>query len=45
MFCKKCGRELKDGTKFCDQCGTPQNVEAPRPCLKNQDNCIISTKL
>lgn len=30
MFCKKCGRELKDGTKFCDQCGTPQNVEAPK---------------
>ena len=30
MFCKKCGRELKDGTKFWDQCGTPQNVEAPK---------------
>ncbi len=30
MFCKKCGRELRDGTKFCDQCGTPQNVEAPK---------------
>lgn len=30
MFCKKCGRELKDGTKFCDQCGTPQHVEAPK---------------
>lgn len=22
MFCKKCGKELKDGYKFCPQCGT-----------------------
>lgn len=22
MFCKKCGNELKDGTKFCPKCGT-----------------------
>ncbi len=21
MFCKKCGKELADGTKFCDGCG------------------------
>lgn len=23
MFCKKCGKELKEGQKFCPQCGTP----------------------
>ena len=22
MNCKKCGKELADGAKFCDQCGT-----------------------
>ena len=22
MNCKKCGKELADGVKFCDQCGT-----------------------
>lgn len=21
MYCKNCGRELKDGTRFCDRCG------------------------
>ena len=26
MFCKKCGKELKEGQKFCPQCGTPFNV-------------------
>lgn len=23
MFCKKCGKELRDGLQFCPQCGTP----------------------
>ena len=23
MFCKNCGTELKEGTKFCPKCGTP----------------------
>lgn len=23
MYCKECGRELKEGTKFCEYCGTP----------------------
>ena len=22
MFCKKCGTEISDGTKFCPSCGT-----------------------
>ena len=24
MFCTHCGKELADGTKFCDVCGAPQ---------------------
>lgn len=28
MFCKKCGRELEDGTNFCPYCGTQQSVNA-----------------
>lgn len=23
MFCKKCGQEMPDGTKFCTSCGAP----------------------
>lgn len=32
MFCTKCGKELKDGAKFCVSCGTPvdQNVAMPK---------------
>lgn len=26
MFCKNCGKELKEGTRFCDGCGAPQEV-------------------
>lgn len=26
-FCKKCGRELSDGAKFCVSCGTPVDLE------------------
>lgn len=30
MFCTNCGKEIKDDSKFCENCGTPvQNIEAP----------------
>lgn len=25
MFCKKCGKEVKEGAAFCDSCGAPMN--------------------
>lgn len=25
MFCKKCGKEVKEGTAFCGHCGDPMN--------------------
>lgn len=25
MFCRKCGKEVKDGLKFCTNCGAPLN--------------------
>lgn len=35
MFCKKCGKELLEGARFCAGCGAPTNIEqsapAPRP--------------
>ena len=27
MFCKKCGKEIKDGTVFCPECGAPQTAD------------------
>lgn len=29
MFCKKCGKELKEGAKFCVSCGNPVGVVKP----------------
>lgn len=26
MFCKNCGTQLSDGTKFCSACGAPQDT-------------------
>ncbi len=26
MYCRKCGKEIKDDTKFCPYCGTPVNA-------------------
>ncbi len=35
MFCMNCGKELQEGVRFCDRCGTPTYVEnqkrAPLP--------------
>ena len=28
MFCKNCGKEIEDGTKFCPQCGTLQDASS-----------------
>ena len=33
MNCVKCGVELKDGAKFCKNCGAPQST-LPRRCVK-----------
>ena len=28
-YCSNCGKELKEGTKFCSGCGAPQTDETP----------------
>lgn len=28
MFCKNCGKEMKDGTAFCSECGTKNDQGA-----------------
>ncbi|MFA1644513.1 MAG: zinc-ribbon domain-containing protein, partial [Enterobacteriaceae bacterium] len=27
MFCVKCGKEVKEGTKFCTNCGTEMEAK------------------
>lgn len=29
MFCPNCGKELEDGSRFCDNCGTPVELAQP----------------
>lgn len=31
MFCINCGKEIKDGYKFCDKCGAAQQESTPSP--------------
>ncbi len=28
MFCSKCGKELPEGARFCENCGSPVGEEA-----------------
>ena len=29
MYCKNCGKEISDGTRFCSNCGAPAEINAP----------------
>lgn len=31
MYCKKCGKKLEDGDRFCSNCGAPVPVQTPVP--------------
>lgn len=38
MFCRNCGSEMKDGTKFCPRCGTPAAAQSsPAQDMGGQD--------
>lgn len=39
MYCKNCGRQLKEGTRFCDRCGQSVRKKQPeQPNYKTQRN-------
>jgi len=44
MFCKNCGKELKEGTRFCDGCGAPQEASAPQPTMANNTEPTTAPK-
>lgn len=31
MFCEKCGKEIKDGDKFCPYCGAENKINKEEP--------------
>ncbi len=43
MFCRNCGKQLADDTKFCPSCGAPQNNGvnfrySEKPQINNKSN-------
>ena len=38
MYCKNCGRQLKEGTRFCDRCGQSVRKKPEQPNYKTQRN-------
>ncbi len=42
MFCRNCGREIKEGKKFCAICGTPVKAElTEKEQVKKQEEYVI----
>ena len=37
MICRYCGKEIADGTKFCENCGANLAAEAPQPVPQGQN--------
>ena len=41
MFCMNCGKELREGAKFCTGCGTPVNGALQNPVTEERDEMEI----
>ncbi len=44
MFCNNCGKEINEGTKFCNHCGASQEVSAPQPTVANNTEPTTAPK-
>jgi len=42
MKCEKCGKELQDGTQFCEGCGHLANTNAAHKRPKKKKGCLIA---
>ncbi len=48
MFCKNCGKELKDGARFCNRCGTcliSEGNNQEKNKIKQEDNSAYITNI
>lgn len=43
MFCKNCGKEVENDTKFCPSCGTVLNLEEKKQEVPVRDDEIVLT--
>ena len=43
MICKNCGKEIKDGIKFCNFCGE-QVINAPKTGTKEKEIKVVFNK-
>ena len=44
MFCKNCGKEINEGTKFCNHCGASQEAVAPQPTVADNTEPTTAPK-
>ena len=42
MKCEKCGKELQEGTQFCEGCGHPVNASTLHKQPKRKKGCLIA---
>jgi len=43
-YCTNCGHELRDGDKFCSECGTPVGSLASSPLRPRWETCEITCR-
>ena len=39
MFCKKCGKEIKEGVRFCPYCGAESGVSNEMKATESNKGC------
>lgn len=44
MFCKNCGKEINEGTKFCNYCGASQEAATPESIVANNTKPTTAPK-
>ena len=44
MFCKYCGKEIKDGVRFCPMCGKPTGVTEEKEKLQSTNDYFQNKK-